>query len=200
MKFLYLCVLMTLHISLYSQGSSSNAAGQQAEEWVKNKAWAPAGFSLNVHPSTDKQEFARQYMKNKALWDKAFSFLKDNDLDKIAPGKYPLDSNNAYVTVTEGASKELDKTNWESHRKYIDLQYIARGKEKIGVAPVSAATVTKAYDEAKDVANYIAEGQYYVAEPGTFFLFFAQNAHRPSILVDGFSTVKKVVVKIRAAE
>ena len=169
------------------------------EQWFKNREWAPSGLTLQVHPSTDKAEFARQYAKNKALWDKAFLFLKESDLEKMAPGRYPIDSNDVYMTVTEGPNKEFDKTGWESHRKYIDLQYIARGKEKIGVAPVPQATVTKPYDEAKDVANYSAEGQYYVAEPGTFFLFFPQNAHRPSIQVDGYNTVKKVVIKIKAA-
>ena len=193
---------MTLSIttqSCRSQTALQNNDPKQVEQWFKNRQWAPSGFLLQPHLSTDKGEFARQYAKNKAWWDKAFLFLKENDLEKMAPGRYSIDSNDVYMTVTESASKDFDKTNWESHRNYIDLQYIARGKEKIGVAPVQQATVTKPYDETKDVANYSAEGQYYIAEPGTFFLFFPQNAHRPSILVDGYSTVKKIVVKIKAA-
>ena len=186
-------------ISFCSHAQTDHMASKQAEKWFKNREWAPRGLTLQPHPSTDKQEFARQYTKNKALWDKAFLFLKDNDLEKMAPGKYLIDSTDVYVTVTEGPSKEFDKTGWESHRKYIDLQYVAGGKEKIGVASVQQAAVFKPYDEAKDVANYTTEGQYYIAEPGTFFLFFPQNAHRPGILVDGYNTVHKIVIKIKAA-
>lgn len=202
MRFLYRCMLAVAFLitsQLLQAQTALQKGDDKAVEWFKNRGWAPAGLTLQAHPSTDKVEFARQYAKNKTLWDKAFLFLKEHDLEKLTPGKYPIDSTEAYVSVTEGPSKEFDKTNWESHRRYIDLQYIARGKEKIGVAPVPQATVVKPYDEAKDVANYSSEGQYYIAEPGTFFLFFPQDAHRPSILVDGYNTVKKVVIKVKAA-
>ena len=186
MRFLYICMLAAVFLLITSQRLQAQTALQtgddKAAQWFKNRGWAPSGLTLQAHPSTDKAEFARQYAKNKTLWDKAFLFLKEHDLEKMVPGKYPIDS-----------------TDWESHRKYVDLQYIARGKEKIGVAPVPQATVTKPYDEVKDVANYSSEGQYYVAEPGTFFLFFPQDAHRPGIVVDGYNTVKKVVIKVKAA-
>ena len=58
--------------------------------------------------------------------------------------------------------------------------------------------MTKPYDETKDVANYTAEGTTYQAEPGTFYLFFAEDVHRPNIKVEGFDVVKKLVVKIKA--
>ena len=201
MKFLCVRFMATILFFIALAGNAQNALqngnSKQAEQWAKNREWAPAGFTLQLHPSTDKGEFARQYAKNKALWDKVFAFLKEHDLEKLEPGRYPVDSTDAFVNVTDAPSKEFDKTGWESHRKYIDLQYVSRGKEKIGVAPVQGAAVIKPYDETKDVANYTTDGQYNIAEPGTFFLFFPQNAHRPGILVDGYATVKKVVVKIK---
>ena len=74
------------------------------------------------------------------------------------------------------------------------------GKEKIGVAPVSRAKVKEPYDETKDIAFYESDGKYYVAEPGTFFLFFPQETHRPSIKVDASVPVRKLVIKIGVAE
>jgi YhcH/YjgK/YiaL family protein len=74
---------------------------------------------------------------------------------------------------------------------------VSRGKEKIGILPVEKATVKDPYNAEKDVAHYTGEGTYYVAEPGTFFLFFPQDAHRPNIKVND-EKVKKVVIKIRA--
>lgn len=147
----------------------------------------------------DRKEFESQYQKNRAWWDLAFKYLKETNLETVAPGKYPLDGDNVYVSVTDGQGKELDKANWESHRKVIDIQYIARGKEKMGVEAISKATVTKPYDEKRDVINYSADGKYYIAEPGVMYIFFPNDAHRPSIDVDG-KPIKKVVVKVRYTE
>ena len=182
-----------------SQGTAAdNWTQAKASKWVKKKEWAN-GLPLNVHPSTDMVTFAKEYHNNQPVWDKVFTFLKEHKLEDLAPGRYPVDSDNAYINVTENPSKEFDKSNWESHRKYIDLQYVIKGKEKIGVAKLSKATVTKPYDEKADGANYTADGKYYIAQPGEFFLFFPQDVHRPNIKVEGYDVVKKLVVKIKVA-
>jgi YhcH/YjgK/YiaL family protein len=123
-------------------------------------------------------------------------------LDNIARGIYPVDGDNVFVSVTADSSKDFDKTNWESHRKYIDIQYVIHGEELIGVYPIAKATITKEYekrDAANYKANYKANGKLYSAIPGTFFIFFPSDAHRPNITPGGNKIVKKVVIKIRAA-
>jgi biofilm protein TabA len=172
---------------------------KNAAKWLYKNEWKK-GLKLKVYPEVNKVEFAVQYHKNKAAWDKTFAFMRDSDLTKLKPGKYIIDGDKVFATITEAPSKSFEQSTWESHRKYIDLQYIIRGKEKIGVAPVSTAAVTKPYDETKDNANYSAEGKYYIAEPGTFYLFFPEDAHRPNIKVDGYDIVKKIVIKIQMAE
>ncbi|HUS01841.1 MAG TPA: YhcH/YjgK/YiaL family protein [Chitinophagaceae bacterium] len=136
----------------------------------------------------------------KKYWDEAFDYLKNTDLSKIAKGKYPIDGDNVFASVTTDSTKNFDKTNWESHRKYIDLQYVINGEEKIGVPPVSEATVIKEYDEKRDVANYSADGKLYSATPGTYFIFFPSDAHRPNITPDNNKVVKKIVIKAKYAE
>ena len=88
---------------------------------------------------------------------------------------------------------------WESHQNYIDIHYVINGKEKIGVAPLSSATVIKKYNSAKDLTFYKAKGKYYVADPGLFFIFFPEDAHRPNLATEGSLAVKKLVIKIRKA-
>ncbi|WP_210516996.1 YhcH/YjgK/YiaL family protein [Hymenobacter terricola] len=171
---------------------------KKAAKWFKSRAWAN-GLKLNVAESVDKVEFARQYTANKAWWDKAFAYFRDTNLDQLTPGKYPVDGDNVFAAVTENPTKEFANTNWESHRKYIDLQYVVQGAEKIGVVPIAKATVTKPYEEARDAANYSAEGKLYEAKPGTIYIFFPQDVHRPNIKVDGVDKDKKLVIKVRAA-
>ena len=91
----------------------------------------------------------------------------------------------------------MEEVKWESHKKYIDLQYIIKGKEIIGVADASKAIITKPYTV--DAMNYTADGTYYTTDAGTFFLFFPNDAHRPTIKADGYDIVKKIVIKIQVA-
>src|SRR6476646_5752992 len=179
--------------------SLTSVSAQRAAKWVKKKEWS-GGLALMPHASTNFKEFLRQYRKNKLYWDEAFAFMKNHDLEKLAKGKYPIDSSHVFATITEDPSKDFDKTNWESHRKYIDLQYIIKGDEIIGLSPVSHSVVTKEYDEKKDVANYTATGTMQHSVPGTFFLFFPSDAHRPNITPGGNAVVKKLVIKIEYAD
>jgi YhcH/YjgK/YiaL family protein len=169
---------------------------EAADKWLKSKVWAD-GLKINIYPQVDAAEFKRQYETNKSTWDKVIKFLSDsNKLATLAPGKYPIDGKNAYASITYAPSKTFEVAKWESHRKYIDLQYVINGEEKIGVVPISKATVTEPYNEAKDVAHYSSDGTYYITTPKEFFLFFPADVHRPNIKVDGYDHVKKLVIKI----
>jgi YhcH/YjgK/YiaL family protein len=193
-----ICLLIICLFSSAVFAQTKVLTEKAANEWVKKGEWRH-GFKPKVYAGMDNVEFAKQYQANKAWWDKAFTFLANTNLDTLSVGKHPIDGENVFATVTEAPDKEMDKTAWESHRKYIDLQYVIKGKEKIGMAPLSTTTVTKPYNETSDGANYTAEGTFYMADPNVFFLFFPQNAHRPSVKVDD-SAVKKIVIKIKVAQ
>lgn len=190
--------------SFFTQAQAQTApvktvSKMEAKKWLKKKQWS-GGLLIEPHGSVDAQEFYRQYQANKAYWDKAFAFLKEQDLKALSVGKHEIDGENVFASVTENPTRDLDSTAWESHRSYIDIQYVIDGKELIGHCPVTKATVTKPYDAKKDVAHYTAEGNTYTATPGAFFIFFPSDAHRPNITPGGNKVDKKIVIKIRAAE
>jgi len=181
---------------LTSYGAMAQTADKKADAWVKSKTWAP-NLKINLYADVNSAEFKHQYESNKATWDKVFAFLADSaKLASLPAGMYPIDGKNAYASITEAPSKTEATAKWEAHRKYIDLQYVIRGEEKIGVAPLASAAVTEPYDEKKDSAHYTADGKYYTATPAEFYLFFPSDAHRPNLKVDGFDVVKKLVIKI----
>ena len=169
---------------------------KKASKWVKSRAWAP-GLKIRPDKSINSVEFERQYCRDKAMWDKVFRFLEDSKLSTLAPGRYVINGDSAYAIITLGAPKKPDGSKWESHRKYIDLHYVIAGKVKLGVCPLARAQVTQPYNETKDAANYNAGGKYYVATQKNFFLFFPGDVHRPDIKIQGFDTLKKLVIKIR---
>ncbi|MBS1949227.1 MAG: YhcH/YjgK/YiaL family protein [Bacteroidetes bacterium] len=170
---------------------------KEINQWAKQKEWAK-GLQLNLHPSVNKDSFYVAYHRNPKLWDAAFAFLRDKDLDTLSPGKYPIIGELVYANISEAPSHNKEDVKWESHKNYIDLQYIIKGKELIGIADTATATITKPYTP--DAINYTAEGKYYIAGQGNFFLFFPNDAHRPTIKVAGYDAVKKIVIKIQTAK
>lgn len=158
------------------------------------------GSTFKPHKSINKAAFTKQYQINKDYWDKAFDFLKNNNLDTISVGRYAIDGDNVYAMITENKTKDMDSTKWESHHNYIDLQMVIKGEEKIGRADIGKLTVTMPYDASKDLINYSGDGKFYEASPNTFFLFFPKDAHRPNVTPGGNKADKKIVIKIRYAE
>jgi biofilm protein TabA len=192
---------LLLCFSILFFGSKTNAqqsSKKQAKIWFAKKEWL-GGADLKPNKSINKTELLRQYQLNKVFWDEAVAFLKGHDLDSLPKGKYNIDGDNVVASVTRDSTKNYDKTNWESHRKYIDIQCIISGEEKMGIWPVAAATVTQEYDEKRDIAHYTAKGKFYIGVPGDFFIFFPSDAHRPNITPGGNKVEKKIVIKVRAA-
>lgn len=183
---------------LSAQSTNGDWSGNKAKKWFKKKEWLN-GLSITPHSSIDKVQFAKQYHLNQVAWDKAFAYLKNTDLKALRTGRHVIDGNNVYAIVTEAPTKDYDKTAFESHRKYIDLQYVISGEEKMAKAPLASVTVNKPYDEAADIAYYTGEGKMYTVPAATFMLFFPSEAHRPNITPGGNKVVKKIVVKVNVA-
>jgi YhcH/YjgK/YiaL family protein len=196
LKFVILIIITAFISGSAVAQTATEWTNKLAQQWVKKGEWRN-GVKANVHESCNKVEFAKQYHANKAMWDKAFTYLSNPHLDTIAPGKYAIDGDNVFVIVTDGPTKESNQAGWEAHRKYIDVQYVIKGKEMISVVPIDKATLTKPYDATRDAANYTAKGEDYIASPGTFLLLFPAEVHRPGVKVNGYDVVKKMVVKIK---
>ena len=169
----------------------------QAAEWFDSMEWLPE-TDIRPDASIDKKDFAVHYHRNPERWDRAFEYLTSQDLSGLQAGIYELDGKDVYASVQEYNSKNPEDALYESHKTYTDLQYIITGEELIGLTDLSATTVKTPYDTGKDVAFYHAEkGRPLLAKPGTFFLFFPDDVHRPSMKVNENAPVKKLVIKIK---
>jgi YhcH/YjgK/YiaL family protein len=189
--------LVAVSLSVYSQ--TSEWTERKAKKWFKKKEYLN-GLKALPHAAINKVEFARQYHLNKIFWNKAFAFLRDTNLVTLRNGRHTIDGDNVYAIVSEAPSKDYDKTAFESHKNYIDLQYVITGEENMGRTPVESLTVDKAYNDKADIAYYKGDGKIYTVPQNSFLLFFPGEAHRPNITPGGNKVVKKVVIKIRVAK
>ena len=114
----------------------------------------------------------------------------------LTPGKHPVDGDRVFVNVMTYETAAKPEPVFEAHRKYLDIQCILQGVERMECAPLDTVTETKAYDDAGDCALYAGSGTSFVAPQGTVVFFYPEDAHAPSLMADAPSTVLKAVVKV----
>jgi YhcH/YjgK/YiaL family protein len=198
-QFLFISIVLCSITSCHSSSSDNpeNWGPEELAGWFRSSEWK-SGWKVPPDKSVNAKELACQVFKNKKRWGKAFLFLKTNDLKNLKPGKYELEGDSLFVNVSVYPTKNEEDVNFEAHRKYADIQYVVSGKERIGVVPLSKAEVIVPYDDAKDAAFLKAEkNNFRIANPERFFVFFPDDAHRPSIKVDDNELVNKIVIKVK---
>jgi|GEM_PF-87008 len=148
----------------------------------------------------DHLENAYQYDTLHPSFRKAFQYLFDNDFRTVPNGEYEIEGENVFAIVNSYTTQPKEERFWEAHRKYIDIQYIVSGKEKMGVAPRSRMKETQPYDPAKDFYLLEGSGDEIEVREGFFTIFFPTDVHMPNLVADGPEEVKKVVIKVAVPE
>lgn len=100
--------------------------------------------------------------------------------------------------VSEYETKKVNEYGYEAHKKFIDIQCVLKGEEKVCCLPIEKLKETKPYSEEIDAAFYDAntQTQEMIIGNGYFAIFFPQDGHMPQLCVDEPQLVKKVVVKV----
>ncbi|MDR3339999.1 MAG: YhcH/YjgK/YiaL family protein [Candidatus Symbiothrix sp.] len=169
----------------------------EVSAWFQKGEWKE-GWQVKPDESIDKEVFIRHYFANKERWKKSFRFLASQDLQGMALGRYELEGADLYVNISEYTTKNEEDAKCEAHIKYIDIQYLIFGEEKIGVLPLSDTKDATPYDAEKDIYFMKPDyDKYYLADAGRFFIFFPDDAHRPSVKVAENALVRKAIVKLK---
>lgn len=129
---------------------------------------------------------------------KALMYLKNTDLLNLENGKYEIEGGDIYVIVQDYQTKPQFEGKWEAHKKYIDIQYIIKGREKIGWGTISDFSEITEYNENNDIFFLEGNGDFFEIREGFFTILTPQDVHMPSISVgEGKEYTKKAVIKIR---
>jgi YhcH/YjgK/YiaL family protein len=128
---------------------------------------------------------------------KAFEYLASTDFTTVEKGKYELDGTSLFAIVNEYDTVDPLKEQMEAHKKYIDIQYMVAGAERMGHALLQSQTPSQAYDAEKDFWLFgDAPSFFSVVQQGMFAIFFPGDLHMPNIMIDAPAPVKKVVIKV----
>lgn len=150
----------------------------QIANWVEQKPYLPKALAL------------------------AFEEMLKHDLGQLADGNYDLKSvPGAFFVMQTGLTKGLGTTQAEVHRKFIDIQYLVTGKERLGMAHrQNGQRPTKDNLDTEDYALYAQpDHEFFVdLQAGQFIVFFPGEIHRPFLCYgdEDPSPIRKVVVKV----
>ena len=86
-----------------------------------------------------------------------------------------------------------DSKVFESHEKYIDIQYVFEGTEEMEYADTADLTITQPFDAEKDCALYSGKGVLITFKPGDFAVYAPMDGHKPGC---GNGTSRKAIIMV----
>ncbi len=113
-------------------------------------------------------------------------------------GRFPLDGDRIYAVVFRFDTVNPAELRFETHRRYVDLQYTVAGAEAIEWSPRDTLENDGEYDAERDL-RFHQSGAVFgttINAPGFFSIYTPVDAPRPAIRVESPGFVFKLVVKI----
>lgn len=135
---------------------------------------------------------------------KAIQYLKENDLVNAVPGRYELDGDNMILQVLDVETTERCNLRPEVHETYIDVQFLAKGKELIGCYPdMGDNEVDENLLETRDLIFYKnnenTRETHLEMEEGSYAVFYPHDVHIPAIMKEESMVIRKIVIKVKVS-
>ena len=142
-----------------------------------------------ICPWTDIKKYASMLPGIEEAFD-AVNALTEYENKKT----YPLSDGNRFFGAV-GSTKAPDVA--EAHRKYLDIQYIVKGKEVVGWADLADCQLQGEFNEDKDIGMYEGSFEYFTINEGMCYVVFPEDVHMPGRHLDVPNDFVKVVVKLK---
>jgi biofilm protein TabA len=143
----------------------------------------------------DRLENADRYAGLHPDFARALAFLRRTDLAQLAPGRYEIDGRRVDAVVAKAPGRSRDAARLETHRRYIDIQFVLAGTDEMGWRALGRCqTPDGPYDTEGDCQLFADRPEAWIAvAPGALAIFFPEDAHAP-LVAQG--ELHKVVVKV----
>ncbi|MCR8711185.1 YhcH/YjgK/YiaL family protein [Aliarcobacter butzleri] len=146
---------------------------------------------------------------NNPKFEKAFSYIQKlqdksskeyKSLENIKIGdcnKIVLDES-CFVLEQAYVSKDKKDCFFESHKKYIDIQYIFYGTEIMEVENINNLETIQEYNESLDYAKHAQSinSSSLLIKENELAIFYPSDAHMPCLKVDKNEKIIKAVFKV----
>ncbi|MBQ3259044.1 MAG: YhcH/YjgK/YiaL family protein [Clostridia bacterium] len=128
----------------------------------------------------------------------AVKLISSLNFDELKCGRYDVDDEFFYL-VQEYETKMPHECKFEAHKKYVDIQYIVKGKECMEVTASAFLECEVPYDSQKDIVFFKEPkmAKRMVVPAGKYEIFFPKDAHKPGIAKEMPEKVLKIVGKVK---
>ncbi|WP_139959815.1 YhcH/YjgK/YiaL family protein [Flavicella sediminum] len=145
----------------------------------------------------DKIDNQHLYSNCHPRFKKAFDYINQTDLSEAKLGKHSIDGDEVFGILMEYNTLKEVICKSESHKKYIDIQYMVAGEENVGMTTLVNQKPTTPYNETEDFTFYTLEPLPKLKlKTGYFAIFFPDDIHQTMIQVDYPKKLRKFVIKV----
>lgn len=143
----------------------------------------------------DSLNHSGRYIALHPGFESGFKFLQKHSIEQLKDGKNEIDGDRLFALSMATEGKGQDKAVFETHRKYIDIQFTVSGCDTIGWDEQARCTpAPEGYNSDNDVEFYTDRPTLWIpVSSGRFAIFYPEDAHAP-LGTDAF--VHKIVIKV----
>lgn len=126
---------------------------------------------------------SHRYAALHPLFQQAFDYIRDTDLNALASGRYPIVGDDLFAIVEQVPGKSKEMAKLEAHRRYIDIQLVLDGDEQMGWKPLAdCLNPVSEHSKEKDIRFFHdAPASWVAVPPDHFCIFFPEDAHAPLV-------------------
>jgi YhcH/YjgK/YiaL family protein len=145
----------------------------------------------------DTLAHADRYVPLHPLFRAGFDYLRRFSPD-TPDGRHAIEGEKLFALVQSYTTAPAAEKRFETHRKYIDIQYIVSGEEALLHAPAEGLEVSVPYDAEKEAMFYRdpAISSATALRAGEFTIYFPNDAHKGACALHAPVAVRKIVLKV----
>ena len=144
-----------------------------------------------------RYEDLKKYEKVLPYLENALDCVEKLRKEDFPSGRHEYEG--GFLFVQRGSTKAFDENAYETHEKYIDVQYMIKGEELAFYEPVIKLKKYKSYDEIADIAFFTGakeNGSVLQVKSGMCWVAYPEDAHMPCRCDGKSNDYLKIVMKL----
>ena len=136
------------------------------------------------------------------LFPRAFEYIRNTDLDALAPGRHDILGDDLFVIIEHMPGRTRAEALLEAHRRYIDIQLVLAGVDEMGWKPLADCCEPVGDHSAERDIRFFrdAPDAWIATPPGAFCIFFPEDAHAPLVSAGSCDTLLEKPLATRLGE
>ncbi len=139
----------------------------------------------------------KPYQLSEILYQRFIQFIETLDLSNLSLGRHEL-GDGIFAMVQQYSTKDVEGAMYEAHKKYVDVQLMLSGEERMDVSTLKSLVTTVDYTEVSDAQLFTHQKPDYtwLLYSNDLAIFFPEDAHCPGLTAKSTTQVQKVVFKV----